>query len=264
MEDFLIYALLCLAAWAAGMVNSIAGGGTLLTFPTLENVVGSILANGTSTVALVPGAFAGAFGFRHELIQTRKPLLWLFGPSLLGGAVGTLLVTRLDKSVFEALIPWLILTASLLLVLQPWVSRLLKGRSATGRAGLPWPIAVVLQFLIAIYGGYFGAGIGILMLSTLGFMGLSDIHRMNAVKTVLASLINGVSATLFILEGKVVWPYALVMMAAAIAGGYLGARLSRRLPQPAVRWLVIVIGFSLSAYYFQRESVKWLAQAAAS
>ena len=152
---------------------------------------------------------------------------------------------------FAAVIPWLLLTAALLFLAQPYLSRWLPTQ---GASVLPsaWLCCVLVgfQFLVSVYGGYFGAGIGILMLSALGLMGLHDIHQMNAVKTVLAAVINGVSVVVFVFVGRIEWRFALVMAIAAIAGGFAGAHFGRRLPRALVRWTVIVLGFGLAAYYF--------------
>jgi uncharacterized protein len=250
-ESLITYLLLCLSAFAAGVVNAIAGGGTLLTFPTLLTVMSPVVANGTSTVALVPGSLASAWGYRRELGASGRWMSLLIGPSLAGGVVGALLVTRLDETYFAALIPWLILTAALLFLLQPAVVRLTRGSVAREHPS-PWArtAAIAFQFLVAVYGGYFGAGIGILMLSSLALMGLPNIHEMNALKTFLAVCINGVSVVVFVMEGKVAWDYALAMAGAAILGGYFGARLALRLPPTLVRWIVTFIGFGLAAYFF--------------
>jgi uncharacterized membrane protein YfcA len=245
---------LCLSALAAGAINSVAGGGTLLTFPALTAVVSPVLANGTSTVALVPGSAAGAWGYRGEFRAVRRWALLLAGPSLVGGAVGTLLVTEFPESYFNALVPWLILTAALLFLLQPALTRLTGlGKphappSAAARAGV-----IAFQFLVAVYGGYFGAGMGIMMIASLSLMGVGDIHRANALKTFLAACINGVSVAVWVLKDKVRWDLAPGMAVAAIVGGYLGARLARRLPKDVVRWVVIAIGFGLAAYYFYKQ-----------
>jgi hypothetical protein len=251
--------LLVLSSLAAGVVNALAGGGTLLTFPALTAVMSKVLANGTSTVALLPGTVAGAWGYRKELRSVGRWPLILVPPSLAGGLIGTLLVTRLPEQSFAAMVPWLILLATFLFLVQPTLMRLsLRLRPA----GPPDPrrlstrayaALIVAQFLIAVYGGYFGAGIGILMLSALGLMGLGDIHQMNAVKTVLAACINSTSVVVFVAEQKVVWPLAGLMAVAAIVGGFLGAHFGRRLPRWAVRWLVIVIGFALTANYFYEQ-----------
>jgi uncharacterized membrane protein YfcA len=260
MSDTLTtYLLLCVAAFAAGVVNALAGGGTLLTFPTLVTALGGtaaaeVIANVTSTVALVPGSMASAWGFRRELRGTGPWLRLLTGPSVLGGLVGALLLTRLDPGYFRLLVPWLLLTASLLFLAQPHLARLVRpGKgdqappSVAVRAGL-----AVFQFFVAVYGGYFGAGIGILMLSSLGLMGLGDLHRMNAIKTFLASSINGVSVLVFVLDSEVRWGFAAAMAVAAILGGFTGAHFGRRLPRALVRWFVILVGFALALHYFRK------------
>jgi uncharacterized protein len=272
MAELSDYFWLCLSAIAAGGVNALAGGGTLLTFPTLIGVlerhfgtaVARVLANGTSTVALVPASAGSAWAFRRELAELRTLLVWLLPPSLVGGAIGTLLVTELPARVFAALVPWLILSAATLFLLQP----LLVRRKATVLAEDGRPVddsglgdvtpkrlmgMIVLQLMISIYGGYFGAGIGILMLSGLGFMGLTNIHQMNGLKAVLGTAINGVAVGIWIYKGMVVWPYALAMMGTSVVGGYVAAHYSRQVPGKYVRWIVITVGFSLAAYYFVRK-----------
>jgi uncharacterized membrane protein YfcA len=249
-------ALLAVSALAAGAVNALAGGGTLLTFPALTAVMTKVLANGTSTVALLPGSLAGAWGYRRELRAVGRWPLLLIPPSLIGGWIGTKLVTQLPESYFAAAVPWLILSATVLFLLQPTLVKLsLRFRPA----GLPDPNRlsvgayaglIAAQFLIAIYGGYFGAGIGILMLSALGLMGLGNIHEMNAVKTVLAACMNAMSVIVFVQDDMVKWKPAGVMAGAAIVGGFLGAHYGRQLPRAAVRWLVIAIGFGLAVKYF--------------
>jgi uncharacterized membrane protein YfcA len=249
------YFLLGISALVAGIINSIAGGGTLLTFSALLTVVDPVVANATSTVALVPGSLAGAWGYRHEMHAAMRWAALLIWPSLLGGVIGSLLVTRLDPSYFSALVPWLLLTAALLFLAQPAVSRLAGIRmQETPPARLTVAGVVLFQLLVAIYGGYFGAGIGILMLSALGLMGFGDIHRMNALKTLLAACINGVSVIVFVVERKVEWHYALSMAIAAIVGGYLGARVARRLDADIVRWIIVLIGLGLAAHFFYKQS----------
>jgi len=249
------YLWLCLAAFGAGAVNAVAGGGTLLTFPTLDATrIGSVFANATSAIALLPGSAASAWGYRRELANCRRWLVFLGIPSLLGGGLGALLLYYGGEPTFKAIVPWLILAAATLFLLQPAISRFFRQHAAHGPPS-PRLLAVILvcQFAIGLYGGYFGAGIGILMLSSLSFLGLADIHHVNALKTFLALCMNGVSAMLLSVLGQVVWPYGLAMAAAAIIGGYAGARLALKLRPPIVRWIVIVLGFSLAAYYLFRE-----------
>jgi uncharacterized membrane protein YfcA len=211
------------------------------------------VANATSTVALLPGSAAGAVGYRSELAESRRFVLRMLPPSFAGGLVGSWLLIAYP-SAFGPLVPWLILTAAVLFLLQAPLSRLSRRRTTDTHEPGPLLAAALIgfQFLVAVYGGYFGAGIGILMLTALGFMGVGNIHRMNGVKTLLAAVINGVSVVVFVAGGLVNWPYALAMAAAAILGGYAGARVARRLPVVYVRWSVIAIGFGLSAYYFAR------------
>jgi len=255
-----VWVVLAAAAFAAGALNSIAGGGTLLTFPALLAVVAPEVANATSTIAVFPGSIAGAVGYRQELWAARRFALQMLPASLLGGIAGSLLVV-LYPNEFGPLVPWLIFTAALLFLIQQPLNKLLKRRqvdftqhpSPAMLAGL-----MAFQFAVAVYGGYFGAGIGILMLASLGFMGIGDINKANGVKTFLASAINSVAVIIFLTEGRergpgytglVYWPYALVMAASAIVGGFVGAKLAKRMPAQAVRWLVVAIGFGLALFY---------------
>jgi uncharacterized membrane protein YfcA len=253
---------LVIAALAAGAVNSLAGGGTLLTFPTLLAALAglgpdeaAVVANMTSTVALVPGSLAGAWGYRREMGAVRPWLLLLAAPSLAGGLVGALLVTRLDPSYFAFLVPWLTLLAALLFLAQPLLVPRPESAHPFHRRGHAHQVAAIFfQLLVAVYGGYFGAGIGIVMLGAFSVMGLWDVHQMNALKTILAVLINGISVIVFIVDGRVAWPYALVMALSAIVGGYLAARSARYLPRWLVRWTVIAAGLIVSAYLFWRRA----------
>lgn len=251
-------AILSMAALMAGAINSVAGGGTLLTFPALTLVLGptaqaTVIANGTSTVALFPGSLASIWGYRREINGMRPWIMPLVIPSLIGASIGTWLVAQRDPHEFMRLVPWLILTATLLFLSQPIISKWTGIGQPHSAPSLGSRLGIIgFQFLIALYGGYFGAGIGILMLSALALMGISDIHRMNGVKTILASTINGVSVVLFIWYDKVNWTLAIPMIISSIIGGYLGASISRRLNKNVVRYTVVVIGIVLSLYYFVR------------
>lgn len=247
------YVLLCLSSFLAGAINAVAGGGTLLTFPALLAVVSPIQANATSTCALIPASLGSGWGYRAELALAKERLKLLWAPSFFGGILGALAVTRFPERVFATMVPWLLVVASTLLLLQKPLSKWIQSHpheAPTGRT--LWGI-VFFQFLVGIYGGYFGAGIGILMLSALSFMGIPDIHRMNGVKAVLGFMINGITALIFIVEGVVVWKYALVMAVASTAGGYLGARGARRLKPEHVRALVVTIGFAVAGYSFWKR-----------
>jgi uncharacterized membrane protein YfcA len=252
-DSFATYFLLCVAALAAGAINSIAGGGTLATFPTLLSVLPGVLANATSTVALLPGSFAAAWGYRREVADSRAILLRLFFPSLFGGIAGAFALTRFPESVFEELVPWLLLTATTLLIVQRPLAKWIGAHPHESPTAGTTIGVMFFQFLVGLYGGYFGAGIGILMLSTLGFMGIADIHQMNGVKAILASVMNGIGAAIFVLEGKVVWEYAVPMAVASIVGGYAGARVARKLSAATVRAIVVVIGFTVAGYAFYKR-----------
>jgi uncharacterized membrane protein YfcA len=251
---------LCLSAMAAGVVNSLAGGGTLLTFPMLVLALtakglsrdeATVVANATSTVALVPGSLASAWGYRREMPAARRWLLILTGPSLVGGIIGSLLVTRLPAKYFAELVPWLLLVAAVVFLADTLLGRYRQPRVDEARPSLVAVAGLVLcQFFVAIYGGYFGAGIGILMLTSLALMGVGEMHRMNALKTVLNGCINGVSVLVFVNDGKVNWTFAIPMAIAAILGGYVGAWGALRVQPRYVRWAVICIGFALAGYYF--------------
>jgi hypothetical protein len=246
-------AVIAAAAFAAGLINSIAGGGTLVSFPALLWVGRDpVLANATSTVALWPASLAGLYGFRRELTGWARTFLFFAAPSLAGGVLGAVLLLRTPSETFARLVPFLILFATLLLAAQEPISRRLRVGAEGGREPTRawWVGALIFQFCVGVYGGYFGAGIGILMLAALGLLGFTDIHRMNALKNLLAICINGVAAVYFIASGKVYWADVLVMTFAAVAGGYSGARLAYRLGRRFVRLAVILIGLVMSVSLF--------------
>ena len=238
------YSVVFVAAFVAGAINSVAGGGTLLSFPALVWVgLPSTIANATSTVAIWPGSLGGVWGYRRDLPGLPKSTYLLMIPSLLGGILGAVLLVMTPTAVFDRLIPLLILFATLLFMLQEPVQRAIKttGKAHAGSRG--WLIgALLFQFLVSLYGGYFGAGIGILMLAAFGIMGFTDIHQMNGLKNFLALCINGVAALYFIWNGMVSWPHALVMAVGAIVGGVWGAGVARRIGPKGVRRIVIIVG----------------------
>jgi uncharacterized membrane protein YfcA len=249
--------VLFVTALLGGTMNSVAGGGSFLTFPALILTgVAPITANATSTVALWPGSVASAGAYRRELGRAQHVRL-LSAVSLLGGIAGALLLLHTPSSAFQRLIPWLLLLATALFAFGPALTARVRAR--TGRPGktghpqgVPLPVGgiAVVQFVIAIYGGYFGGGIGILMLAALGLMGLDNINEANAVKTLLASFINGIAVLTFIAARAVAWPQALLMLVGAIVGGYGGAATARRLPPLIVRRVVIAIGSTMTLYFF--------------
>lgn len=240
------------AGFAASMVNSVAGGGTLLTFPTLVWLgLNSVTANATSTVAIWPGSLGGAVGYRRELKGVDPKMLFLALPSLLGGLGGAWLLRFTPPAVFDKLVPWLILFATLLFTVQEPVQRWLKASTGGEHHGSKWFVgAILFQFFVAVYGGYFGAGIGILMLAALSILGISDIHLMNGMKNFFAFCINGVAAVYFIVAGMVTWPFVLAMATGAVLGGVMGAGVARRIGRAAVRKIVVAVGFAMAASLF--------------
>ena len=252
-EILVLFAVACLA----GGMNAVAGGGTILTFPALLAFgMPSIQANATSTLALLVGIMGSLYGYRSHLSAV-KPWLKNFAPvSVVGGLLGAWLLTRTNEKFFDQLVPFLIFFATLLFLLNN-VFRRLAGIEAVAAGRKPHAAgtaaALALQFGVAVYGGYFGAGIGILMLATMGLLGLHHIHEMNAIKTVLASLINIVAATYFVFAGLVIWPQAIVMTLGATLGYFLGSHMAQKISQQQVRNIVGVIGISLSLVFFWRE-----------
>jgi uncharacterized protein len=245
------------AAFAAGLINSVAGGGTLLTFPTLIWMgLNSVGANATSTVAIWPATVGSSLGYRRELRATEPRLFTLLIPSLIGGLAGAWLLRATPPALFDRLIPFLLLFATLLFLAQESAQRWLrpsKGGQQKHRA-TGWLAGVlVFQFGVALYGGYFGAGIGILMLAAFGIIGLTEIHQMNALKVLLGGAINAVAVIYFIWNRMVYWPYVVIMILGSWAGGYGGAGVARRLGGRAVRRIVVLVGFALSISFFIRR-----------
>lgn len=233
----------------AGAINSIAGGGTLLSFPALVWLGRDpILANATNAVAMWPGSLAAAYGFRRELATARRWLLLLILPSLAGGGIGAWLLLRTPSSTFERIVPFLTLGATLLLAAQEMITKRLGVLAHAHESPTRGWVAFVFvfQLLVGLYGGYFGAGMGILMLAALGLIGLSDIHQMNGLKNVLAVGINGIAAIYFALSGAVIWRDALILTIGTVAGGFLGARLAQRLGRKFVRRFVVGVGVVMS------------------
>jgi len=244
-----------LAAFVAGMINSVAGGGTLVTFPTLVWLGrDAVIANVTNTVAIWPASLGAMVGFRRELGDSRRWMLLLVGPSLAGGVLGAYLLLRTPSRTFAAIVPLLILFATVLFAVQEPITRRLRVLGEEHAHGPMWWIgAATFQFLVAVYGGYFGAGIGILMLAALGLLGLTDIHQMNGLKNFFALCINLIAAVYFVVFGTVSWGDALVMAAGAIVGGYGGAGLARRLGRQFVRRTVVVIGVAMAISLLYRR-----------
>ena len=246
--------LLLVTSIVAGAMNALAGGGTVLTFPVLLAAgVSPVAANATNAVALVPGSLSGGWGFRGALgSNSGRMLAFLLAASLAGGLLGAWLVVIAGDALFRALVPWLILGATALFIAQEPLRRWRERRSSEqGEKCLEdlnlWGLAAG-QFVVAIYGGFFGAGMGILMLAELGFIGLTNIHQMNGLKNFAAVCINGIAAVFFALGHHIVWPLAALMAVGSVLGGYAGAWLAQRIGEAMVRWMIIVIGLGIGAY----------------
>jgi uncharacterized protein len=242
------------AAFLAGAINSVAGGGTLVSFPVLVWLgLPPVIANATSTMGIWPGSLGSIWGFRRELRRADRAMLLLVAPSLLGGATGALLLRRTSAETFDRLVPFLILFATVLFTVQGPVQGFLRSRGARERRAPGWlAAALVFQLGVGIYGGYFGAGISIIMLSALGILGMTDILEMNALTSLLALCINGVAIVFFVLAHLVRWPFVLAMACGALLGGYGAAGAARRVGRTAVRRFVIAVGFTLTAVFFYR------------
>jgi uncharacterized membrane protein YfcA len=245
-------ALLFVAALLGGALNAVAGGGSFIAFPSLLFTgVPAVPANATNTVALWTGLVFSGGAFRSHLKVRRVVLITLIGVSLIGGVLGALLLLKTPANTFLRILPWLMLSATLLFIFGPKLTRGSAGRIAGDRPGL-LIAASLCQLGIAVYGGYFGGGMGFVILAMLTAFGMADIHEMNALKTVLSSATNGLAVVVFVAKHAVYWPQAVVMIAGAALGGYFGAHYSMRTPQGMVRWFVIAIGTGLTAYFFVR------------
>ena len=241
------------AAVVGGTLNAVAGGGSFVTFPMLIfSGVPPVQANATSTVALWPGAVASAGAYRSALDVPRQQLVVLAAASIAGGAIGALLLLHTSQTLFLRLVPILLLAATLLFTFGGTLTaRLRKRLDKPAKPEHPAIVSLgITQFIIATYGGFYGGGIGILMLATFSVAGMDNIHAMNGLRSLLASCINGVAVITFILAGAIYWPQALVMVLGAVLGGYGGASVARRLDPLLVRRFVIAVGVVMTAYFF--------------
>ena len=252
MTNWYDYVLVGLAALAAGLINALAGGGTLVTFPMLTAVgVPAVAASVTNTVALCPG-YLGATLAQLKDIRSQKKLLWLLLPSsVIGGLTGGLLLLNTSEKLFRQLVPFLILLASLLLALgDPLRAWLIKRTGKAGAAVSFTSWAILPVALAAVYGGYFGAGLSVIVLAVLGLLISESLTKLNALKQAIAFAVNIAAAIFFVFTDKVNWPAALVMMVFALIGGSLGGRLASRIQPKMLRWIVVTIGVIVSIIYF--------------
>lgn len=258
MNFYLSEILLFFAAAIAGAINSIAGGGSFIAFPALIFTgVPAINSNAMCSVALWPGSMASIGGYRLELNEEKKVIPWMVFISLVGGTIGALVMLRTPDKTFMELVPYLLLAANLLFIFGGRITAAFKKNkkdTVTSRTKLIIG-TVLLQLLIAMYGGFFGAGMGILMLAALSLMGMTNIHKMNAFKVLLGSCINGIAAIIFIFSGIILWQQTGVMILGAILGGFGGAHYARQFDPQKVRKVVIAIGIAMTIYFFIRVYV---------
>lgn len=229
-------------------MNAVAGGGTFLTFPSLTFAGLSLLsANATSTVALWPGTVSSAIALRQQWAAYGRRLIGLLVISLAGGLVGALLLLRVSSDALGQIFPYLLLTATLLFAFKSRLEQQRMGNSST-----PVWLQTVVLFLVAIYGGFFGGGLGIMLMAAFSLLGLPDLRNANALKVLLALAVNGISVVTFILSDVIIWPSALVMVGGSILGGYLGALYAKRVSPARLRMIIVTIGLVLTVYFFWR------------
>ena len=243
--------LLLTAAFAAGALNAVAGGGSFLTLPALVFTgMPTVTANATGTVALLPGYASGAWGFREDLeAPPGLSLRALTALSLIGGATGATLLLLTDDRTFSRIVPWLLLAATILFAVGPMLLSKLKNHQ-TGHASAKKSAAGLLA--VSIYGGYFNGGLGILLLALFGLLGQTSLNAINGIKNVVSALLTAIAVGIYAWGGVVAWPQALVMMIAATAGGYFGARIARRIPAPVLRASIVATGLIMTALFFLR------------
>lgn len=249
MPDPQTLAILLAAAFFAGAMNAMAGGGSFLTLPALIfSGVPPVAANATGTVALLPGYASGAYGFRHDLEPVDGVgIPMLCAVSLAGGLCGALLLLVTPDTLFRSIVPWLLLVATALFAFGTPMARWLKGRGIRGRGAMLGGL-----FAVSVYGGYFNGGLGILLLAHLGLFGLTSLNAMNGLKNVLSAVLTAIAVAAYAAGGAVHWPEALLMMAGTVAGGYAGARVARRIPPKALRTGIVLVGLGMATAFFVR------------
>ncbi len=242
------------AAFAAGFINSVAGGGSLIAFPALMLLgLPAITANATNTAGIWSGSLGSMWGFRQEMRRLPKKIYWLLVPSLVGGVAGALLLRVTPADVFAKLVPCLILGATILFLVREPLQRKFRSVEAAQHQSPAWlAIALTVQVLLAVYGGFFGAGMSIMMLSVLGLIGMTDIFEMAATTSLLSCAINATAAIVFACAGLIAWPFVAPMAVGAILGGFVAVKVARRVGKKAVRGFVIAVGLVTSAVMFVR------------
>jgi uncharacterized membrane protein YfcA len=252
--EFTTVALLAASGLAAGLVNAIAGGGTFFTFSALIAAgLPPIVANATSAVAVTPANLSSAWAYRRELAANIKRFAALGVVSLIGGLGGAYILTVTDNASFRQLVPWLLLFATLLFAASPRIvalARAIGKQEGAHPSAKAWAAGLAFQLIVSVYGGFFGAGMGIVMLAALAITEGDDFHLINSAKHLCSTLIQLVAVVLFVAKGLVSWPETLVVGIASVVGGYLGVVFGRRLSAAAIRWLVIAVGAILTLYFF--------------
>jgi len=244
----MLWVVLTVAGFVAGVINAIAGGGSLVSFPALLLTgIPAVTANATNTVAIWPGSLSSVWAYREYIKEERHRAAVLAWPSLVGGLAGSIVLLHTSERSFRAVVPWLILFACALMLLQGPVSRLVVRRAAEGAQSVPVSLWVA-QLFISVYGGYFGAGIGILMLAATAIFMPDSLQHANGLKVLFGMLINGIAAVYFLAVGAADLPAAGLMAVASLAGGYAGARLAQKLPPPLMRGAVIAYGTAVALY----------------
>lgn len=249
---------LVIAAFVAGVLNAVAGGGSFLSFPALLGTgMLPVHANATNTVALWPGQLTSIAAYREEMSRHMR-LVWPMGlAGLLGGTAGALVLLHTPQQTFMALVPWLLLVAAVIFAVSRPVLRWIEARKEHGVAGQRHPrrrLVFLFTILVCFYVGYFGAGAGFVIITALSLFGFEDLNEINALKVVATTMANGVAFIIFVVGRQVEWRYCLLAMVACAIGGYTSARFARMAPQAVLRWLVIVIGFGMSAWFFWKNS----------
>lgn len=253
MEDLGHLALLLVAAFTAGALNAVAGGGSFLTLPALVFTgVPPVAANATGTVALLPGYMAGAWGFKDDMQSppglSMKQVVAL---SLVGGSVGAALLLFTPDATFRKVVPWLLLAATAMFAFGPQLRAWASGKNADAAAASATKAAVGM-LIVAIYGGYFNGGLGILLLALFGLLGQTSLNAMNGMKNLVSALLTAIAVAIYAVGGIVEWKQAIIMMVAATLGGYLGARVARKIPAHILRWGIVATGLVMAALFFAK------------
>jgi len=236
-----------------GAINAVAGGGSFVAFPALLFTgVAPVPANATNTIALWIGVTASGGAYRKRLNISKRVMIPLIATSVVGGLAGAVLLIKTPAQTFLRVLPWLLLGATLLFAFGKHLTGRIAADISREASNPALAGASVFELIVAIYGGYFGGGMGIINLAMLAGLGMTDIHEMNALKVVLGGVINGVAAFTFVVSGAIVWPQALVMTIGAVGGGYLAAHYAQKLPQSWIRWFVILVGAGMTVYFFVR------------